>query len=114
MKKKIDVRMGLVGFAVVLGALLMGCSTTAYEKADKTGAGFVDFRDDVVQNKKAINEAIQSLDRLKATADTDPRAAYQSFSKSVGRVASTCDAAGKRAKKVKKDGDAYFVKWEKV
>ena len=113
MKKKIAMKMGALGFAAVWVALLMGCSTTAYEKADKTGAGFVDFRDEVVQNKKAINESIKSLDRLKATADTDPREAYQSFSKSVSRVASTRNTAGKRAKKVKKDGDAYFVRWKK-
>ncbi len=94
--------------------LLAGCASTAgYKQADKTGAGIAEFREEIVNAKQAIDETVQALDAIAVSANTDPRAAYQRFSKSVSNLESASAKAQKRGQAMKEQGQAYFAQWEK-
>lgn len=102
--------------ALVAGAswLLAGCGTTAgYKEADKTGAGIAEFRDEVLNGKKAIDTTMAALDQIAATATTDPRKAFEQYSKAVADLESTAAKVRKRADDMRAQGQAYFDQWEK-
>jgi chromosome segregation ATPase len=93
--------------------LINGCGTTAgYKQADKTGAGIAEFRDEIVNGKKAIDATMKSLSDIAATANTDPRKAFQQYSKDVSNLESTAAKIRKRAQEMQAQGQAYFKKWE--
>jgi hypothetical protein len=106
----------LVSLACALGgaALLMtACGTTSgYKQADKTGAGIAEFRDEIVKGKNAIDVTMKSLSDIASTANTDPRKAYEQFSKNVAKLESTAANIRKRAQNMKAQGEAYFKQWE--
>jgi len=91
-----------------------GCGTTAgYQQADKTGAGIAGFREEVVKAKQAVDETVTALGQVAVTADTNPRAAFQQFSKSLSNLESVAEKARKRGEEMKAQGQAYFAEWEK-
>ncbi len=95
-------------------ALMAGCGTTAgYKQADKTGAGIAGFRAEIVNGKKAIDETMKALDQIAATANTDPRKAFEQFSKSVANLEATATKVRKRAQDMQAQGQTYFAQWEK-
>jgi uncharacterized phage infection (PIP) family protein YhgE len=94
-------------------ALLTGCATSGYRQADKTGAGISEFRDEIVNGKKAIDDTMQSLDQISVSASTDPRKAFERYSKSVANLESTASKVRKRSQDMKEQGKAYFAQWEK-
>src|SRR5262245_20155625 len=78
--------------------LLSGCGTTSgYKQADKTGAGIADFREELINGKKAIDATVKSLGDIAATATTDPRKAFEQYSKAVANLESTAEKVRKRA-----------------
>ena len=94
-------------------AFLTGCGTTAgYKQADKTGAGIAEFREEIVNGKKAIDATMKSLGDIAATANTNPRKAFEQYSKDVSNLESTADKIRKRAQDMKEQGQAYFKQWE--
>jgi hypothetical protein len=99
----------------VASLLLAGSNTNAagYKLADKVGNGIADFRDEIVDVKKAVDATMASLDKIVATASTDPRKAFKEFDKSVPRIDSAAGKAKKRAADMKEKGKAYFETWEK-
>ena len=100
---------------IAAGAALLfsGCGTTkGYKQADKTGVGIAEFRDEIVKGKEAIDATMKSLGDVAATANTDPRKAYNQFSKDVANLDSTADKIRKRAQSMKEQGEAYFKQWE--
>ena len=95
-------------------ALLGGCGTPAgYKQADKTGAGIAEFRAEIGHGKQAIDAAMESLEQITLTATTDPRKAFEQYSKSVAKLDSTAAKARKRSQEMKEQGKAYFAQWEK-
>ncbi len=103
-----------LGTLLVTAALFTGCGTTSgYKQADKTGAGIAEFRDEIVNGKKAIDETVKSLDQIVVTATTDPRKAFEQYSKSVANLESAANKARKRGEEMKEQGKAYFAQWEK-
>ncbi len=97
----------------VAGALLTGCGTTSgYKQADKTGAGIAEFRDEVVKGKNAIDATMKALGDVATSANTDPRKAFEQFSKQVANLESTAADIRKRAQSMKEQGQAYFKHWE--
>jgi hypothetical protein len=106
----------LVSLACALGgaALLMtACGTTSgYKQADKTGAGIAEFRDEIVKGKKAVDATMKSLSTIAATATTNPRKAYEQFSKDVANLESTAAQIRKRSQSMQVQGQAYFKQWE--
>lgn len=93
--------------------LLAGCASTAnYKQADKTGAGIAEYRDELVNGKKAIDATMLALSAVANTANTDPRKAYEQYAKSVANLESTAARIRKRSQEMKQQGQAYFTKWE--
>lgn len=97
-----------------LGAVWMtGCGTTAgYKQADKTGAGIAEFRAEIVSGKKAIDDTMKALDQIAVSANTDPRKAFEQYSKSLAKLESAAAKAKKRGQDMKEQGQAYFKQWE--
>ena len=94
--------------------LFTGCGTTAgYKQADKTGAGIAEFREEIVKGKTAIDNTMTALNQIAASANTDPRKAYEQYIKRLGDLNSAADRVKKRAQEVKEQGQAYFKQWEK-
>jgi hypothetical protein len=93
--------------------LLSGCGTTSgYKQADKTGAGIAEFRDEIVNGKKAVDSTMKALSDIAATANTDPRKAYEQYSKEVANLESTAAKIRKRSQSMQAQGQAYFKQWE--
>jgi len=93
--------------------LLSGCGTTAnYKQADKTGAGIAEFRDEILKGKAAIDATMKSLGDVAANAATDPRPAFEQFSKDVANLESTAEKIRKRAQSMREQGQSYFKQWE--
>jgi len=94
--------------------LITGCGTTSgYQQADKTGAGVAEFRQEVLNGKKAIDNTMKALDQVAATANLNPRAAFQQYSQSLANLESVAEKARKRSADMKAQGQAYFAEWEK-
>ncbi len=94
--------------------LLTACgSTKGYKQADKTGAGIAEFRDEITNGKKAIDATMKSLGDVATSANTDPRKAFEKYSKDVANLESTAAKIRKRAQDMKEQGQAYFKQWEK-
>ena len=93
--------------------LLAGCGTTAgYKQADKTGAGIAEMRAEVVNGQKAIDQTVLALEQVAATANTDPRKAFEQYSKSLANLESTAVKTRKRSEEIQARGQAYFKQWE--
>jgi hypothetical protein len=99
----------------VAGFLVAGASARAagYKLADKVGAGIADFRDEIVDVKKAVDTTMAALDKIVAQAAVDPRKAFKEFDKSIPDIDSAAAKAKKRADDMKEKGQKYFESWEK-
>jgi hypothetical protein len=94
--------------------LFTGCGSTAgYKQADKTGEGIAEFREEILSGQKAIDTTLKALNDVAASASTDPRKAYEQYSKAVGDLESTANTIRKRAQDMREQGQAYFKQWEK-
>ena len=56
---------------------------------------------------------MKSLDQVAVSATTDPRKAFEQYSKSVANLESAANDARKCCQDVKEQGKAYFAQWEK-
>lgn len=100
---------------IVLGAalLLAGCGTTAgYKQADKTGVGIAEYRAEVVNLKLAVDKTLRSMNQIELSANTNPRKAFEQFSKDVSALNSAAAKTDKRGLAMKAKGQAYFDQWE--
>jgi hypothetical protein len=114
MKSKYVQILSLAATIVAGTALMTGCGTTAgYKQADKTGAGATEFREEITNGKKAIDDTMTALGQVAATANKNPREAFQQFSKSLANLESAAEKARKRGAEMKEQGQAYFAQWEK-
>lgn len=100
-------------FALTAAAVLSGCATSGYQQADKAGQGIANFRDAIVNGKQAIDVTVKALDQVAVTANTDPRKAFEQYSKSVAGLESAAARARECSADVKAQGKAYFARWEK-
>jgi len=89
-----------------------GSTTSGYQQADKTGAGIAEYRNEIVNGKKAIDATMQSLSAIAASANSDPRKAFQTFSKNVAHLESTAADVRKRGESMRAEGADYFKRWE--
>jgi predicted nucleic acid-binding Zn-ribbon protein len=102
----------LLGTALAV-TLFSGCATSSgYKQADKTGAGIAEFREEIVIGKQATDATMKSLSDIAASANTDPRPAFEKFSKDVANLESTAAKIRKRAQSMQEKGQAYFKQWE--
>jgi chromosome segregation ATPase len=104
----------LIALAAGASSLLVGCGTSrGYKQADKTGEGIASFREEILNGKKAIDQTMAALSQIQASAATDPRKAFEDYSKAVANLESTAEKARKRAAAMREQGKAYFDAWEK-
>jgi hypothetical protein len=112
-RRTLNRTLALVVSAAGAGCLLIGCGTTSgYKQADKTGEGIAEFRYEVLNGKKAIDQTMASLDGIATSASTDPRKAFEQYSKSVANLESTANKVRKRSQDMQAQGKAYFAQWE--
>jgi len=99
----------------VAGLILAHSSASAagYKLADKVGTGIAEFRDEIVDVKKAVDTTMAALDKIVAQAAVDPRKAFKEFDKSVPDIDSAAAKAKKRGDDMKELGQKYFESWEK-
>jgi hypothetical protein len=108
-----------IGSLTALGVasllLLLGSSAGAagYKLADKVGQDISEFRDEIVDVKKAVDATLAALDKIVTTATVDPRKAFKEFDKSIPDIDSAAKRAKKRADDMRERGKEYFEKWEK-
>jgi len=113
MKKNTLAKILTLTLAGGTAGLFTGCGTTAgYKQADKTGAGIAEYRDEVVNVQKAVTETLQSMEQVEVTANTDPRKAFDQFSKSLSALDAAAAKAATRGQEMKSKGEAYFLQWE--
>ena len=96
----------------VAGLLLAGSSAGAagYKLADKVGVDIAEFRDEIVDVKKAVDTTMAALDKIVTQATVDPRKAFKAFDSSVPKIDSAAAKAKKRADDMKARGKQYFEK----
>jgi len=116
MKTK-HIKAGVLSVAALAAALaISGCSmmgsSAGYKKADKTGEGIADFGKEVLNAKIAVDNTLKALDQIAVTASSDPRAAFENYSKTVAKLESTANKARSRAQDMREKGQAYFTQWE--
>ena len=109
--KNLERMKGILAIAVA-ALLVAGCSTTGYQQAEKTGAGIDEFRAEVNKGKQAIDATMQSLGQIAATANTDPRAAFQQYKKDLANLESVTAKVRKSSLEMQAKGDAYFKQWQ--
>lgn len=103
----------LSSLALAAALSLTGCGTTAgYKQADKTGAGIAEFREEIVNGNAAIDATMKALDQIAATANSNPRKAFEQFSKAVKELDSAAGKVRKSSESMKAQGAAYFKNWE--
>ncbi len=114
MMKKLTLNqtLGIICLSAGLTGLVSGCKTSGYQQADKTGESIAAFRQEVLNGKKAIDATMASLDQIAATATTNPRKAFENYSKDVSNLESTAEKVRKRAQEMREKGKAYFAQWE--
>lgn len=115
--KTIQKTAGLLTLIAMAGAaaLFTGCASSGssgYKKADKTGAGIAQFRDEIVKGKNAVDATMKSLSAVAANADTDPRKSFEQYKKDVAHLESTAANIRKRAESMQQKGQAYFAQWQ--
>jgi predicted nucleic acid-binding Zn-ribbon protein len=104
--------MTLLVLAAGTSLFLAGCKSAGYQQADKTGEGIASFRDEVLNGKKAIDQTMVSLNGIATSASTDPRKAFETYTKSVANLESTANKVRKRGQDMQEKGKAYFAQWE--
>ena len=113
MKTLITHKLPFLISALFAASFLSGCgSTSGYKLADKTGQGIADFRDEIVSGKKAVDATMKSLSQITVAASSNPRKAYEQFTKDVANLQSAAEKARKRAQDMRDAGQAYFTQWQ--
>jgi hypothetical protein len=99
--------------SVAVVALITGCATTGYERAERTGEKIAAFRKDVLNISKSVDSTMAGLNKIIETANNGPVQAYNQFSKSLAELDKAVETAKARAKEIQVSGDDYFKQWEK-
>src|SRR5262245_38511339 len=97
----------LVG--LFLAGICANVTAAGYKLADKVGKGIAEFRDEIVDVKKAVDTSMAALDKITAQAAVDPRKAFKEFDKSVPKIDSAAAKARKRAEDMREKGKDYFT-----
>ena len=110
MKTKVII-LSLLGIASV--AAFFGCSSSGYQQADKTSDVIAEFRSEIIKGKNAIDATMISLSQVSETAATDPRKAFEQYSKDVAKLEASASRLRSISQEVKAQGKSYFASWEK-
>ena len=101
---------GVIAMTAISLVLPTALGAAGYKNADKTGESIAEFRDEIVNVKKAVDATLASLEKIVMEATVDPRGAFKQFDKNVPKVESAATKAKKRAEeRTIADAVAYFV-----
>jgi len=110
MKTKKNI-LSLLSVAAV--TVFFGCSSSGYKQADKTSDVIAEFSSGIMNGKQAIDATLVSLNQVSETATTDPRKAFEQYSKDVAKLESAASRLRSISQDVKAQGKSYFANWEK-
>jgi len=110
MKTK-NIILSLLSVAAV--TVFFGCSSSGYKQADKTSDVIAEFSSGIMNGKQAIDATLVSLNQVSETATTDPRKAFEQYSKDVAKLESAASRLRSISQDVKAQGKSYFANWEK-
>lgn len=104
---------GAAPLPLMIVFLAAGCATQGYKKADQTGTNLQNFRKDIVEFKQALDASLTRLNQVTEAATTDPRPAFEAYSKSLTQLGAVSRRADKRAQTLRTQGEAYFQQWQR-
>ena len=101
------------GMAILCTIILSGCGGgSGYKKADSTSGSMDALKAELLNGKDQIAKMIKALNQVVASANANPRPAYETFKKEFENTKKQAKKARNRADAMKKQGQAYFKTWE--
>ena len=92
---------------------MTGCGGgSGYKKSDSATARMDSLKTELLQGKVQIDATITAMNDVVAKANTDPRGAFETFTKEIKKTEAQAKKVSKQATEMKKQGAAYFKKWE--
>ena len=98
--------------AILCIVVLNGCGGSGYKKADSTTSSMDALKAELLEGKEEIGKTMTALDQVTATANTNPRPAYEKFKKELENTRKQANRVRSRANEMTKQGQAYFKTWE--
>jgi uncharacterized phage infection (PIP) family protein YhgE len=99
----------LVSSALVWG----GCSSTGVERAEDTAESMQDSVANIEKGKTQIKKTMDSLNKVQASAGSDPRSALKEFSNNVEDIKDAAKKVRKTTDDMKDSGKDYYKTWQK-
>ena len=96
----------------VLAALLAGCATSGYQKAETATTSMSQLRQELLAGKQQIDGTLGALDRLVGQPSLDLRAGYDAFRREVSLMDRQAKRTRNRADSMWKSGQAYLDAWD--
>jgi len=97
---------------VVAVSSLAGCKTSGYDRADAAVSSLNDLSTEGIRGQQQINKTIASLERIQATADSDPRPAFDAFKSDLATLQSIAATARSRGNSLRERAKAHYTAWE--
>jgi hypothetical protein len=102
--------LAVVVLAVML-VLATGCATSESGSRQRPGAGLAEYRQLVVDLRKAVMVSRQSAETLTTTPESKSAVAHARFDEAAQRLEVVSLKARARADAMEKRGEAYFEEW---
>ena len=98
--------------SLALVALISGCASSGYQRADSTAATLRHSADRIAKGTNQVDTALVSLGQLvdHPTADLKPQ--FSKFNTAVNGLESLSNDLGRQVVSMQQKGVAYFQKWE--
>ena len=99
--------------ASVLGlAMIVGCSSPGYKKAETTNASLGDVKTELITDKTTLTMAVNDLNDLIYNPKTNLKPQYEKFAADVTALQKSQAASRKSARGLVDDREAYLSKWK--
>jgi hypothetical protein len=92
-------------------ALLAGCTSSGYRKADQTAASLQEAARGIDDTLPPFDAVLVALNDLVDTPDADIAPQFQAYSSAVSLLETQVQAANVHADAMQQEGLAYFQKW---
>lgn len=97
---------------VALAALICGCATSGYQKANHTALSLQSTSDRINKGTGQIDAALAALSQLVDNPSADKQLQLKAFNSAVNGVESMTKEIGTRAANMQQQGADYFRKWD--
>ncbi|MDQ8198427.1 DUF2959 family protein [Pelagicoccus enzymogenes] len=95
-----------------VAALLTGCSTLGYKKAQDTSSSLRETAQSIDDSIPPLDAVLVALDNLVKTPNQNLIDQYQSYRSALANLGSSIGTINSRAQDMQLLGDAYFLNWE--